>query len=456
MAKLFKLKKGFATLEAIVALGLLAGVSASVFSLVFLNQTIALHLELKQQGLFIAESELKEAELKVKNDFNTDIDKSYSINNFQIKVTGEYVSNWVRDLKAEVTFAGGEADSRFLAISEDAYVEGDDCALSFKSSWENASVFPGNLNLSSNVKATGLDVKGKYIYITADSATQSAPDFFVVDVSVPESPHLVASLNTGPGLGAVKVVSGLAYVTNLSSVSQLQIINVSNPASPFLVYSYVTGSGQPGRSLFYSNKKIYLGTDVSAGKEFYILDVSDPHAPQLLGLYEIGTSVNRIRVFRSKAFVVSPSEKQIRALNVTNPSEIIEVAAFLPTGTGILHGTSIYQKGNRIYFGRDGLTGGTYSQIYSLEFRDENSFAEDFSADINTSVDDIFERDGLVFLATNDSLKEFQIWQEDGTILHFKTALNLASRAVSLDCSGENFFVATEDSSGFVVIKPHF
>ncbi|MBL8029893.1 MAG: hypothetical protein JNN11_01460 [Candidatus Doudnabacteria bacterium] len=447
-------KIGFASLEAIVGLFLLAGVSASVFSLVFLNQSLALRSELHMQAVILAQAELEAAKAEIENEFNAVINKTIIKEVFRVNVSAQYINNWSRKVVSQVFWPQGVTEMFFVYIHKDAFREGDACGLSLKGNWTSPTVLPGQIFLGTGEKATGIDVKGKFAYITADSSTLQSADFFVVDISVPENPHMVASINTGPGLGGVKVVGDLAYVVNLSTVSQLQIINISNPSEPFLVYSYVTGSAASGRSLYYSNLRIYLGTEISQSREFYIIDVTDPSAPRAEGSFELGTTANSIKVSGNYAYVATPSVKQVWVLNVSDPANIVEVSNFSPNGSGILHGNALYLAGDKLYFGRTGLVAGAYEQLYFFNNLNFMPLLSDFSQDINTSVNGIFERSGWIFLATNEQDKEFQVWAKNGLVLNFKTALDLHSKAVDFDCEDEKFFVVLEGGNALTVIKP--
>jgi len=98
----------------------------------------------------------------------------------------------------------------------------------------------------------------------------------VIDITNPESPHIVGSVNTPGNAIGVAISSAYAYVADYES--GLQVIDITNPQSPQIVGSL----GTPGiaRNVVVSGAYVYVADEVSG---LQVIDITDPQSPQIVG-----------------------------------------------------------------------------------------------------------------------------------------------------------------------------
>ncbi|MFA6397612.1 MAG: hypothetical protein WDK96_02060 [Candidatus Paceibacterota bacterium] len=273
----------------------------------------------------------------------------------------------------------------------------------------------GSVDLGAGNSATDLDVVNKIVYLSTEASDNKKADFYIVDATNGNSPFIVSSVNTGTGLNAVDVARNYAYVANKSTSNQLQIIDVSNINSPTLYASFhligVSGSGAVGNSIFYDSQKIYIGTNQANGPEFHIIDVSIPSNPQELGSYEINGDVNAIIVKDNIAYLsLSNDDKELKILDVNNPASITTINDFDANGN-TEDGKSLCLVFPKLYLGR--TVGGNHvdhHELYTLDISTPTNPLTIESKNFNSSINDLFIKDYLMFLATDDPNNEFQVW----------------------------------------------
>src|SRR5207249_4115261 len=113
----------------------------------------------------------------------------------------------------------------------------------------------------------GVKVLGSLAYVSTGSAGLQ-----IVDVSNPSVPRILATRDT-PGVAwDVAVANGYAYVADDTSV---QVIDVRTPSNPVIVGSLAT----PADVVAVAGSRLYA---LSYGRDFKIIDVTNPAAPSLL------------------------------------------------------------------------------------------------------------------------------------------------------------------------------
>jgi hypothetical protein len=452
---------GFVTMEIVMATVIFAACLGAALSLLWYERALAQSSQLRQEAQLIAKSEMEKAKVSLKNDFYFNPSLEFYQNVFTIKISQKFITSYVKELAVLVSWPGTTSllekyELKYPVYNISEMAEADTCNLVLSGDWQHPQVLPGGINLGSEIIPTGIDVKNNLAYISADSNTQSKADFFIISLADLNNPVILSSLSTGPGLAAVKVFGNYAYVANLSTVTQLQIINISNPLNPFLVYSFSTGSGSKGVSLYYSKQKIYLGTEISAYKEFYIIDVSNALNPITLGSFETNTKVNSVQIFNNLAYLATPNEQQVRVLNIADPANIAVLGSFTSSGYLVQSGKSLYLNGNKLFFGKNGLNNVANHKLFYLDV--ENSANDPVKIDsqnIGSTPNALFERSGYVFVATNDVSKEFQVWQVSGSgVMSNLANIDLPQEAVGEDCEGNAMFIIANSQDALKIITP--
>src|SRR6185436_5733498 len=179
--------------------------------------------------------------------------------------------------------------------------------------WLHPQIFnpSHSINISPDT-ITGLAVKNRVAYITGDHSDATKNDFFSIDVSDPTFPFILKGINTGPGLAAVAAYDKYAYVANMSTTAQLQVIDISDPSDVNLVPAAsrkVAGTSlSVGNSIFYYKNMVYLGlTARGTEPQLAIFDVSTPTNPVPKGTYTFGHDVNAIMVKDNYAYIARPA-----------------------------------------------------------------------------------------------------------------------------------------------------
>ncbi len=170
-------------------------------------------------------------------------------------------------------------------------------------------------------KAMDIQVQGDYAYLVdADWGLK------ILDVSDPESPHLVGYWgNYSPATYQGIFVDGdYAYLT--MGYQGVKVLDVSSPSDILEVGSYDT-DGYAIRC--YKRDEILYVADGWFG-DLLLLDVSDPEAPELLGSYNTGGYVRDVKSNGVRAFLADMSEGFI-CLDVTDPTSISR-AGFMRIG----------------------------------------------------------------------------------------------------------------------------
>lgn len=433
---------GYVAMEMILALFVFALLVPAAVVLIFSNQFAIIDTENNHTSLILAKEVFEETQAVGRSNFN-------SLSPLAEIPEGDFFKdNYLEEISDYAFFSDSRSWHKNYTLKKvelpTAFIDWknalgkDSCALSFRGDWLNP-VLTKSFDTSSGEFALDVDIHNRKVFTVANSSTPSKKDFFIVDVTNQNTPTIINSINTGPGLSAVHVADNYAFVANTSlSTGQFQVINLSN----LTVKSYLITGGE-GRSIFYNNKKIYIGLEKATGPEFQIFDVTYPEFPFWLGAFETNTVVSSIFVKDRLAYLATGEGNQFRILDVSNPANIFELGSL---GWLSQSGQSVTVLGNQAVFGRaGGLPNSGQHELFLLDVKNKTLPTSVFSSDLNFSIRDIFWRDGLVFLATNKAGAEFQVFEKLGNALVFKSGLDLGSPATALDCEDESIFVLSEN-----------
>lgn len=187
-----------------------------------------------------------------------------------------------------------------------------------------------------------------------------APEFNIFDVSNPANPQFLGSKG-GAFLGDVtdhnindivvreQTIGGIArtyaYLATSGDSKEFIILNVTNPlaipdpagtlsAGSTLNLGNASANDLDATSLFIIGSKAYIGRERATGnnKDFYVVDISNPGAPTVIGSLKLNlnsngsepVAVQSIRVSASLAFIgTSDPNDPFQILDISNPSNII-------------------------------------------------------------------------------------------------------------------------------------
>ncbi len=249
-----------------------------------------------------------------------------------------------------------------------------------------------------------IDTQGNYAYVTRAGGN---PNFAIIDVSNPDAPNVVGSLNiTGGATNGVAVSGNYAYVASSSNQKELVVVDISNPSSPFEAGTLNLPGNADGLSVAVDGTTLYLTRVSSAQDEFYSIDITTPTNPTVLDSLSYSGSINDVHILGSYAYLASTNNSaelvvvdisvpgnlsSAGSYNVAGPTDAISISGYNSTiflgmngtgivsidvstpgspalntsfGSGIINDLDINNNGTRLYAATD--TDGAELAIYDI------------------------------------------------------------------------------------------
>ena len=257
-----------------------------------------------------------------------------------------YLGNTVFSHTSETDFNGGTHNNTRTVPTGDGAVE---LAPNTGGSWASPQVV-ATVNFSGTVDTTDVFVDSDTAYIV--SLSRSGPDFFIYNVSDPQNPLPLGSLDLAANAYSVTVSGNYAYVATSHDSREITVINISNPNSPALAGSHFNApTSSDGRALAVSGTAAYLVTNNNTsgpGYEFYSVNITNPLSPTQLGGVNLGAASRDIYTAGNYAYIASTANTQeLQVVNISNPSAPSIAGTYNSPGTS--DGNSIYVVGTTAY-----------------------------------------------------------------------------------------------------------
>jgi len=370
-----RFNKGSAILEVLIAIAILTlGISAAAM-LVFGNQSLQVDNDTNSEALYKAKTILENARTDSKENFNS-ISQVYPdpLEFFKSDLSILDISPCAKDLVSTVNWT---ISSRLLGIelitrvtsSEEAEKLGSFCDPEApKSSWDKPSAF--DIISPSDFGGKGTSIAStyingiRYVFLTTDSTNKE--NFWAIDTTNPQDINIddAHGIIVGEkGLNGIAIAGDYAYVLNNDTTSHLLIVDITNPLDlKHLVDASTTIPNLTNglaKSIFYYDKKIYIGTEFvspTLNNEFRIFDVTDPIEPIPEASIKIGRNVNSIVVKDGLAYLAIGSGSSnpftpLRTYDIDqNSLQYLQKVGEFATSTN-WHGSSLYVLGNKVYLG---------------------------------------------------------------------------------------------------------
>lgn len=428
------LRRGSGTLEILIAFAVIILAITAAVSVAFGNQGLTVDTELNHQGFYKASRELDVVRAAAATNFDAIVSSTSTPLN-STSSEGVYTNIYSRQIDVvDVSPCSKQVTSRItwktdplrpqevevstiLTSTSTAAVLGGDCfAGPPGGKWQQLGSVSGG---DGSVNGTGVDAQGGAVYMSANSTSGGKPDLLIYTYNA--STKVITdrgTLNVSSGFNSIDVAGQYAYAANDESTFQLQVVDVADIDNPVQVASSSldslsipasqrvdkNGSNPEGRTIYYSNGKIYLGLAQTNGPEFHVFSVSDPLHPVWLGSFEVNQDVNDIVVKGNYAYLAtSDNSAELTVLNVSDPANITNPGSFNAAGNE--DSQSLYILGNKLYLGR-------------LQGADRNFLILDISspaaptncatcskAMASEDVNGITVVGSLAFLATSDNLE---------------------------------------------------
>ncbi|MBY0539272.1 hypothetical protein K2P56_02455 [Patescibacteria group bacterium] len=439
------MKRGFLTVEVVIALAVFTIIMSSAVLLSFNGQTAGLDTELTKETVYQAQSS-SQTDLQLAS-----VATGFNALSSTVNVNAGYtrtVTNSSPCLKiTDTSFSTSTEKNRALSAGIVSAVASIQNALALgggcdpfppSTEWDNPDSL-GSVDVS-GADGTGVDAQWfnghRYAFVTADPSSGGNEDFYVFGVDDPENPTdpAVGELNTGNGLYGIDVAGQYAYVIQNDNEDQLQVIDISDPANPSvaaeLTLAGVDGSGSypEGWSIAYYDERVYIGLRETAGPEFHVIDVSNPQVPVQLGSLEVTHNINDIVVSGNYAYLATSADYgELVIIDISNPASLSLPPNFSTPGTMNMKfnarthaatpaestedGWSVDVAGGIAYLGRARVNGSTERDYYVLDVSTPSSVALLGSLKMglgpNSEVSDTKVRGRFAYLSTTDSNEPF-------------------------------------------------
>ena len=256
-----------------------------------------------------------------------------------------YLANTTWNQTTMVDFNAGTTTNTVVTNNNGGEVQ---LAPSAGGNWNNPQVI-ATRDLSGTADANDVFVDNNRAYIV--TLTRTGADFFIYDITTPNNPSLLGSLDLASNGYGVVVSGNYAYVATSHDTRELTIINVSNPSAPTITGSFNAPTTTDGRGVAVSGSTAYLITNdntTAPGYEFYSIDVSNPTAPSQIGGLNLGSAARDVFVSGSYAYIASTANNQeLQVIDITEPATPTLAGSFNSPGSS--DGTSVYVVGNTAY-----------------------------------------------------------------------------------------------------------
>lgn len=325
MERIMNKKRGFLTIELIIALAVMLLILTAIIMVASSNQSILVDSQTNSEALNIAQEMLEKTQIDTRKDFNLvnpyEINRKYSSGepgNFRYtgKISIEQTDFFTKLVTAEVTwpsFLGIEPKVKLktLVTNFNNAVGGDTCSsivLPNNDAWVNPDIetekLSGLAEVNDKYPITDIDIYKNKLYATiAKTESDNIPTFFVLnveknDLSNPNKKpelkkitggYLDNDINNSTGLNAVTITEDPAIklqdekngtetiyaytVGGLISSGQLQIIKIVYDKNSdeikeiekikSIKLSNVKGGQGTGNTIFYKDGYIYLGLNAT-------------------------------------------------------------------------------------------------------------------------------------------------------------------------------------------------
>ena len=380
------MKRGFSTLELLIAFAIGSLIIVAVVSIAFGAQYWLIASQTSGEALYKAKTMLEDMRSSAAQSFELASSSPYQADDdCGTGTLCYYLESVVTDLspcskeaaaKVEWRIQGYGSTSTELHTSladPNAIVSlGSDCPLAEPSGdWESTDD-----DTTGGILGTprGLDTFDGITYIV----TNQAPYLFIVDengdsVSFTNGFTEIVPLNDIDVARDQSTGRLYAYVAREDPLAQLGIIEVTNPATPTAAATpfKLPDSGNAGFRVTVYARVAYVSTFDIGGREFTAVDVATPSFPVELGSADINTTAYDVVVRdeyvsgarKTLAYLATPSDDRVlQVWDVDDPDNMFERAAG-PSGVD-KDGRSVFLSGNKAYVG---LESGTGDDLYMLD-----------------------------------------------------------------------------------------
>ncbi len=188
----------------------------------------------------------------------------------------------------------------------------------------SAPVARGMYDAPGAADALGITARDNYAYLTKLKGSDGA-EFFIVDISNPDSPTQVGSLELNRNGNDVALMDNYAYIASGPNGKQLTVVDISNPASPTEVGSYSMILSQNALTVSAYEKTVFIGSELGV---MYVLDVTNPASPQSKSLFLLRDGL--LKPIRDLAFGLNNHYLFMASDAATREFQVLNISTVYP------------------------------------------------------------------------------------------------------------------------------
>ncbi len=251
--------------------------------------------------------------------------------------------------------------------------------------WSNPQL-ASLLDLPSNADGVSVAVSGSYAYHGTESS--SGAEFSVINVTNPNVPLRVGSIEIGATINDIAIVGPYAYLATSDNSREIVIVNVASSTAPVLAGSYNTSGNSDGITISASGTQLFLGTRDStspSGREAHLFSIAIATTPTPLSTFEVGDDI-KDAVFTPGGYLVLATDnnaKELLVLSAQTTGVLSEVTAYNTSGganalaiaslqSTILLGTENNGSVSDVYFFTQNPTTGTVTFVSGINLNTDN------------------------------------------------------------------------------------
>lgn len=432
--RIFKKGEGFSTIDAMIALAILAMVFTPIISLTLGDQSMSVDSETSHAALLIAKRNMDVAKAQLRNDFYGTVspesnDVFYTpldVDVTDISPCSKNVKSWV-NWRNESRSQHSEVVSMITSPEESMMIGGNCDPLPPIGDWDapkSFNIFGPN---DFDGQGTGVDVSfingTRYAFLTTDADKPGSDNFYIINAQDPAMAFIEAQLKIGDeGLNGLAVVGNYAYALYTSEENQLVVVDIVNHdvVENGSNLGYTLPNVTPGEnpipvSIFYYDQKLYIGTEYLAfgnpgeNEELHVFDLSTPASPSWQSSINVDRRINGITVRGGVAYLATGSGGDNTPLKIYDLSSGSMMSEF--TNTNNWNGKSLYLLGTKLYFGLERQSTGNDPEFYVFDISNpsspvESKVLDDFGPPSSAAITGVVVQGNLAFLVTTDSNDE--------------------------------------------------
>lgn len=142
----------------------------------------------------------------------------------------------------------------------------------------------------------------------------------IVDVSIPQSPELIAQIASPQSINSILVRDGICYI---GGSSETVLVNITTPASPRVVSTL----GGPVFRVDVSEQLMFTSERAVGGYFIHLFDITDPAPAPILGEFDTGHSVSSSDL-AGTTLLAGHLPNTVTFLDVSDPAAVEPLATY--------------------------------------------------------------------------------------------------------------------------------